>query len=245
MSARVGVAVAAIAAGLLGLVPASGGAAASRTLTLRTEDGISLAATWYQAARTPAPAVILLHMQTRSRADWQSFGQRLADAGIHALAVDFRGHGESAAGPPGPDGRPEASRLVLDVRAARAALAAAGDLVRLSAVGIAGASVGANVAVLAAAGDPGIRSLALLSAGLDYRSLRTAAPLGQYGDRPVLLVASREDPYAVRSARELSRVGAGLREIRLLEGAGHGTTMLDRDAALGPALVDWFQRTLL
>ena len=242
--ARFPAAVAAIAAALLGLVPASGGAAVSRTISLRTEDGVALAATWYQAGRPEAPAVILLHMQTRSRADWQSLGQRLADAGIHALAVDFRGHGASGAAPPGADGPPDLSRLVLDVQAARAALAA-GDFGRVSAVGIAGASVGANVAILAAAADPAIRSLALLSAGLDYRSLRTAVPMGQYGDRPALLVASTEDPYALRSARELGRLGAGLREVRLLDGAGHGSTMLNRVAALGPALVDWFQRTLL
>jgi hypothetical protein len=104
--------------------------------------------------------------------------------------------------------------------------------------------VGANVAILAAA-DPAVRSLALLSPGLDYRSLRTDAALRKYGGRPALLLAGSNDPCALRSAKELAAGGGGIREIRILENAGHGTTMLKGDHDLGGVLVDWFQRTLL
>ena len=65
-----------------------------------------------------------------------------------------------------------------------------------AASGLAGASIGANLAVLAAADDPTVRSLALLSVGLDYRGLRLEAALKKFGARPALLVASQEDPYA-------------------------------------------------
>jgi pimeloyl-ACP methyl ester carboxylesterase len=235
----------AIVAALLCLMPATGRPADSRTLQLRAEDGVTLSATWYDARRAGAPAVILLHMQTRSRADWDAVGHGLADAGIHALALDFRGHGASGRAPSGAAGQADLERLVLDVRAARTLLVDASGPIGASGVGIAGASIGANVAVLAAAGDAAIRSLVLLSPGLDYRSLRTADPMRQYGDRPALIVASGEDAYALRSARELGRLGGGVREVRTLEGAGHGTVMLDRDASLAAALVDWFQRTLL
>src|SRR5579872_5076570 len=76
-------------------------AATARPVTFRTDDGVTIAASFYEAARHPAPAVILLHMQTRSRDDWQATATRLADAGLHALAIDFRGHGASGAGAPG------------------------------------------------------------------------------------------------------------------------------------------------
>jgi alpha-beta hydrolase superfamily lysophospholipase len=220
-------------------------AAVSRPVALRSEDGVALAATFYEAPRQPAPAVILLHMQTRSREDWQAFAHRLADSGIHALAIDFRGHGGSGAGPAGDDGQPNLSRLVLDVQAARAYLAGRPEAVRGSAIGLLGASIGANVAILQASADTSIRSLALLSPGLDYRSLRTEAALRKYGSRPALLVAAGDDPYALRSVRELAKAGEGLREVRTLGPAGHGTVMLSRDADLERALVDWFQRTLL
>ncbi len=227
------------------LFGASADAAVSRPVTLRSDDGVALAATFYEAPRQPAPAVILLHMQTRSRDDWQAFAHRLADSGIHALAIDFRGHGGSAAGPAGNDGQPNLSRLVLDVQAARSYLAGRPEAVRGSSIGILGASIGANVAILHAAGDASIRSLALLSPGLDYRSLRTEAALRKYGTRPALLVAGGDDPYALRSVRELAKAGEGLREVKTLGPAGHGTVMLSRDPDLERALVDWFQRTLL
>ena len=227
------------------LVPAAPEAAVSRPVAVRTEDGVTLAATLYEAPRQPAPAVILLHMQTRSREDWQAFAHRLADSGIHALAIDFRGHGASGAGPVGEDGQADLSRLVNDVRAARTYLSGRPDAVRGSAIGLLGASIGANVAILYAAGDPSIRSLALLSPGLDYRSLRTEGALRKYGPRPALLVAGADDPYALRSVRELAKAGEGTREVRTLGPAGHGTVMLSRDPDLERALVDWFQRTLL
>jgi len=216
-------------------------AASSRPVSFRSDDGVALTATWYEAARQPAPAVVLLHMLSRSRDDWQNVGHRLADAGIHALAVDFRGHGASSSG----GGPGELARLVLDVRAARAFLIGRPDAVRANAIGIAGASLGANIAVLEAGGDASIRSLALLSPSLDYRGLRIAAAMREYGARPALLIAATNDPYALRTIRELKTLGSGTRETLTPADAGHGTAMLARDPDLGRALVDWFQRTLL
>lgn len=220
-------------------------AAAATDVTLVTQDGVRIAASFYQASQSagPAPAVILLHMLTRSRADWDEVAERLASSGIHALAIDFRGHGHSSR--PVTDEGLDLSRLPLDVQAARAWLLTRSD-VRADRLGLAGASIGANVAVLAAAGDPLVRSVALLSGGVDYRGLRIDAAMRKYGDRSALLVASDEDPYASRSMRELAATtGPGLRDTRLLSGAGHGTVMLTRDRELAGALVDWFQKTLL
>jgi len=217
-------------------------AAAQQNVTFKTEDGVSIAGTLYLPGR-PAPAVILLHMQTRSREDWQVLGQRLADAGIVALAIDLRGHGASDHAPPPATG-PVLAAMQRDVKAARAYLATRSDVVG-GRVGLGGASIGANLAVLAAAGDPTVRTLALLSAGLDYRGLRTEAALNRYGARPALLVASQEDNYAMISMRRLSEQGAGTREQLVLNGAGHGTVMLSRQPDVVGTLVDWFRKTLL
>ena len=227
------------------VVGASTRAATSRPVTFRTEDGVTIAGTMYEASRRPAPAVILLHMLTRSRDDWQSFADRLADAGIHALAIDFRGHGQSSRGPSGPDGEPDLARMTLDVQAARAFLDSRPDMVNPMQIGIAGASIGANIAILEAGGDSAIKSLALLSPGMDYRSLRAEAAMRKYSPRAVLFVAATNDPYASRSVKQLSALGSGLREIKTLDNAGHGTTMLVRYPDLARLLVDWFERTLL
>ena len=99
-------------------------------------------------------------------------------------------------------------------------------------IGIAGAQVGANLAIVEAASDPLVRSLALLSPGVEYRRVRAEAAMRKYNERPALILASTEDAYATRSARELSTLGAGIRDLRLLTGAGHGTTMLARQPDL-------------
>ena len=95
-------------------------------------------------------------------------------------------------------------------------------------VGIIGASIGANLAALAASADATIASLALLSPSGDYRGLRIDAAARKI-KRPMLLVAGDDDPYASRSARELQKDGGGPRELLILKQAGHGTAMLSRD----------------
>lgn len=217
-------------------------AASVQDVSFSTDDGVTIAGSLYLPAR-PGPAVILLHALSRTREDWQPVATRLSDAGFVALAIDLRGHGASG---PLPEGTSfdNLTGMVADVKAARAFLATRHE-VSPNRIGIAGASIGANLAILYAAGDPTVRSLALLSPGLDYRGLRPEAALRKYGDRPALLVASREDSYATNSARQLAKSGPGERDLRILDGAGHGTAMLGRQADLTASLVDWFRRTLL
>lgn len=224
-------------------VPAGPASAASQRVTIRTDDGVPLAATWYEPGVRSAPAVILVHMLHKSRRDWEPVASRLASEGIGALAIDLRGHGESS-GTLDAGEAPDYSVLVRDIIAARRYLASRSD-VQQSHVGIAGASIGANLAVLEAAGDLTVASLALLSPSLEYRGLRIEAALRKYGSRPALLVSSDDDPYATRSVHDLQKAGGGTREALVLSRAGHGTVMLARDQDLGRTLVDWFRRTLL
>jgi dienelactone hydrolase len=215
--------------------------ARTQRVSFRTDDGVTITATWYEPAFRPAPAVILVHMLGRSRRDWDSFASRLASAGIGALAIDLRGHGDSTyyGGSTNESGY---SSMIKDVAAAARYLATRSD-VRRSRIGIAGASIGANLAVLHAAADPAIASLALLSPSLDYRGLRIEAAARKYGTRPMLLVSSDDDPYAQRSSVELAKT-EGIREHLSLVAAGHGTHMLSRSYELPQALVEWFRRTL-
>ena len=215
--------------------------ARSQRVAFRTDDGFTIAATWYEPSLRPAPAVILVHMLGRSRRDWEGFASTLAASGVGALAIDLRGHGESASGQAA-GATVDYSAMVKDVAAARRYLNTRGD-VRPSRIGIAGASIGANLAALEAAADPAVASLALLSPSLDYRGLRIEAAVRKYGNRPMLLVSSDDDPYARRSALDLEKTGSG-RELLSLAGAGHGTNMLSRSDELPQALVDWFRRTL-
>ena len=228
---------------LIGLAQKAG--VTPQALTLRTEDGVAIAAEMHTAASgRPAPGVILVHMLTRTHLDWQILADRLSDADLAVVAIDLRGHGASQAEPALPADSADMNASVKDVKAARVFLTGRPDICS-GRIGIAGAQVGANLAIAEAASDPLVRSVALLSPGLEFRLVRADSAMRRYDDRPALLLASAEDTYASRSARELSTMGAGIRDLRILNGAGHGTVMLARQPDLIGVLVDWFRRTLL
>ena len=211
--------------------------AAGQIVNYRAADGRTLTGLLLEADTHPAPAVVLVPMLGRSRDDWQVVAQRLVDARISALAIDLPGASLPA----------EAETLVAwhqDIVAAIAFLASRPPDVRPRSIGIAGASLGANLAAVAAAADPSIRSIALVSPSLDYRGVRLEEPMRMYGARPALLMASLQDPYAVRSVRELAQSAAGLREQRWSTIPAHGTLLLQRDADMVRSLVEWFQLTL-
>jgi len=209
---------------------------AGRLVTFRSASGRTVTGLFTEAEGRPAPAVILVPMLGRPKDDWQAVAERLASAGVHALAVDL----------PGTELPADPKALLTwhqDVRAAVAFLAGLSD-VRPGAIGMAGASLGANLVAVAAAADPGVRSIALVSPSLEYRGVRVEGPMHQYGARQALMVASVQDPYAARSVREMEKMGSGSREVRWSSVPAHGTALLSRDPDLVQALVEWFQQTL-
>jgi dienelactone hydrolase len=229
-----------VAAALLTLLlgPPRGAAAAAEAVQLRASDGTTLAATLYPSPRGPAPAIVLVHMLTRTRDDWRPFAERLQAAGATCLAVDLRGHGGS-----GGSAAPSAA-MALDVQAAIAWLGVRSD-VASGAVGLVGASFGATAAMLAAGDSQAVRAVVLLSPSADYRGVRIDGGVRKYGARPLLLVASTEDPYALRTVRALTEDEAAGRELRLSTVPAHGAHLLGRDPDLAATLVDWLRRSLL
>ena len=209
----------------------------AQRVTLHSDDGVTLAAAWYEPSTRPAPAVILVHMLQKSRRDWDPLATRLSSEGIAVLALDLRGHGESQGS------AQDHNAMVQDVRAARR-FAASRPEVTPAKIGLAGASFGATLAALVAAEDASVTAVVLLSPTLEYRGMRIDGALRKYGARPLLLVASDDDGYAMRTVKELQKAGAG-RETIVLNRAGNGTSMLAADADLGRRVVEWFRRTLL
>jgi pimeloyl-ACP methyl ester carboxylesterase len=226
-------AAAAMVVALSGVSPSS--ARAADPIQLRASDGVAIAGSFYEAPGS-APAVVLVPMYTRTKDDWRGFAERLQASGFSTLAIDLRGHGGSG-GAPTP-----APAMALDVRAAVDFLAAR-PAVR--AIGVVGASLGASLALLAAAEVPTVRGVALLSPASDYRGVRLDGAVKKYATRPLFLVASTEDPLAARTVRGLVGDAVAAREQRLSLVRAHGTLILDRDPDVAAALVDWLRRTLL
>lgn len=221
------------------LLVATTGEGGGRGVTLASLDGTPLTGELYEASARPAPAVVLIHMLTRNKGDWDAVANRIQDAGITALAIDLRGHGGSSGSA---QALPE---MVQDVQAAVGWLSARPG-VRPGAIGLVGASIGASLALLASVNQPSVRAIGLVSPALDYRGLRTdVSLLKRIGARPLWLAASVDDPYALRTVRDFATEPSGPREQFVSTAAGHGTSLLAADNDVGRALVDWLRRSLL
>jgi pimeloyl-ACP methyl ester carboxylesterase len=219
------------------LLWAAPAAAAGRAVAMTAPDGTPLAAVLYEASSRPSPGVVLVHMLGRSKDEWAPVALRLQEAGLTALAVDLRGHGGSGGS------RASLSAMTADVRTAVEWLAAHADI-RPGAMAVVGASLGASLAALAAAEMAAVRAVGMVSPSLDYRGLRLDPALSKLGRRPLWLVASTEDPFALRTVRDLAAAESA-REQRLSAVRAHGTPLFAADPDLTPALVDWLRRTLV
>ena len=203
-----------------------------RTVTFQTGDDLKLIGTFYPAGGTgPSPTVLLLHMLNGNREVWTELAAELNANGYNALALDMRGHGETGGGH--------------DWELARADhLMVMNELTAFPEVdplhnAIIGGSIGSNMAlILGKDMPPLVKTVALLSPGLDYRGVTTDDAIGAYGDRPILMVASSEDGYSADSSRQLTQLALN-GELIMYDGAGHGTEMLANQPELAQTLIDW------
>ena len=111
-------------------------------------------------------------------------------------------------------------------------------------VAIVGASIGANLALLTGANEEGVKTVVLLSPGLDYSGVKTGEAMAAYQNRPVLIVASEEDTYSADSSRVLEESAVGEVSLVMYQNAGHGTNMFVAEPELGELLIDWLETYL-
>ena len=135
-----------VAAAIL-FVTSCASSAVAADVSIRTDDGVTLAAVWSPAPQ-PAGAVLLLHSYLRSHSDWDAVASRLHDAGLSVLQLDLRGHGLS-----GGVGTDQFAMFPRDVRAALAWMKTQPDVLP-GKIGIAGLNLGATLAVIGAGAEP-------------------------------------------------------------------------------------------
>lgn len=221
----------AAAAAVLALCSDAAAQQGRRDLDVVAADGAKLRATYWSPGK-PGPGMLLLHQCNMDRRAWTELGAALAVRGVHVLAMDYRGYGESPRG----GNRPEE-----DIDAALATLVARPgvDAARLAA---GGASCGVRNSVLLARRSGKIRALMLLSGSAPDEGL---AWLRQHPETPIFGAASAEEDFAVRSVRAaLATSTHPATTMRLLTKAGHGVPMFAADSTLLPAVADWVAKVL-
>ena len=233
---------------------ASGKSATSSEVTLQTSDGFTLSGTFMETAgSSPFPACLLVHEVGKDRTVYAELQQKLSDAGIDSLAIDLRGHGKSNAG-----GSIDYHNFSEDQQwvAMSADLAAglawlrAQPSVDKTRIGIVGASIGANLAVITAADDmiggaePPVACLALLSPGLNYHGVQPNFRGHDLGHIPVLIYSGTSDAQSYSGSQSLSQA-ARSGELRSFNGQAHGTDLFGADPNILPDVVTWIKANII
>jgi len=210
-----------------------------KDITLTTSDGVQLAARFYAPENPNADTavLILLHEAYRDSSSWEGFHTTALENGYAVIALDLRGHGRSE------------GDLVFDesmdrdIDAVLEWISASPDL-NGDRIIIAGASVGANLALRAGARYQQIITVVLLSPGLKYWEIVTDDAILDYGRRPLLLVASENDAYSAASVHKLNELGRGYDKLIIYPGADHGTEMIRSQPDLADLIFNWFEQTM-
>ncbi len=208
-----------------------------RRVKLNTADSVSLAAIYYPPARENAKVLILLHEAYKGKEMWHDFAQDAQNAGYGVLAFDLRGHGRSGGQ------KTFDETMDHDVETALEWVRSRPEL-NQEQIGMAGASLGANLALRAGARHPEIKSLVLLSPGMSLWELGIEDAIAGYGARPMMLVTSEEDTYPRETVQNLSEMIANNYEVKVFPGTAHGAQLIKDYPELTQLMLDWFAESL-
>lgn len=217
-------------------------------ITFRTKDGVLIAGNYFKPQKEHSPVFLLLHMMPAAKESWNTFALSLSERGFACLAIDLRGHGESI----DKNGKiinykefkdAEHRDSMNDIESAKEFLAWQKD-VDISRFAIAGASIGANLALWQASMDRDVRLLLLLSAGLNYRGINAPDFAPKYPG-PVYILASEGDTYAAMSSRQLYDIFPGDKRLNIINGKLHGTAMFDAMPELIEEMLEWIVQIIL
>jgi len=198
----------------------------------------------YRAPSSGGLVFVNTHGLGSNREEWRVLERKVSAKGHGYLSLDLRGHGKSA----------ECAGKKLDYHAFSSAqwgelsadIAAAAGFLKTRKIPenrliLCGASIGANLSLKAAAEGVKPAALLLLSPGLSYAGVEADPLFKRLGRVPVLIAASRNDPYAWKSAELLADGYKYAVPVGFAAGAGgHGAGMLSEDRPeLLKRILDW------
>lgn len=216
---------------------------AMEKISLKTSDNIDLSALYFPAASDKG--ALLLHMMPAVKESWQGLARRLQSEGYQVLAVDLRGHGESAGGPEGYKefSQDEHEQSIMDVEAGVAFLEGKGAGPANLVLG--GASIGANLALWHASEKNDVKKIILLSPGLNYHGIETEDLMAKLRPEQKVFIATSQDDddNAAQSRRLIGLAPAGTQtKLTVYRQAGHGTDMFGKEEPdLEGEIINWLE----
>ncbi len=204
-----------------------------------TDDRIAIAAT-LRVGRSGSTPIVLVHQLASDRSEWEPLVAKLTEAGLTTLAIDLRGHGRSVGG----DGATYRAFRDSDWRDTQKDVRAAINfLVRRATVQaehvvLIGSSIGGTACLAAAAEDPRVSGIVVLSPGRAYHGFDAIVPASHLGERELLVLHSSEELPSHETAEVLDRIVAHS-TVRAVPGSAHGVAMLAEDPTQLDAVVEF------
>ena len=211
---------------------------------LTAQDGVKIKVSYYSAGK-PGPGVLLMHQCNRDRTSWDGLATQMAEAGIHVVALDYRGYGESGGerflSLPPEKRTSEVLKWPADIDLVYQFLLSQPGVDKKH-MGAGGASCGVTNSVHLAHRHPEVKSLVLLSGPVDDETIQFVETTTWI---PILSAASEDDGDMLPTMRWLMGFARNPQDKLLAyKAAGHGTEMFKVEKGLPPAILEWYKTTL-
>jgi alpha-beta hydrolase superfamily lysophospholipase len=218
-------------------------------ITLTTDDGVTIVGTLYPAGQQDAPAVLLLHMMPATKESWAHFAPLLQKRGFQVLAIDERGHGESTQqGDAVLNYREfsdeEQQAKMLDVVAAKTFFTERG--VSPEQFFVAGASIGANLAIQYLVHNPEAKAGFALSPGYNYMGIEILPLVEQLTPKQALYMAAAQDdsgvPDSYKAVEGTATAARAHIKHTIFAHGGHGTDIFAEHPEFMEELAEWLSQ---
>jgi dienelactone hydrolase len=220
-----------------------------QTVKFESAGKAEIVGTFYESPKPASRAVLLLHQFGSDRKSYDDLAKRLQAKDFAVLAIDGRGFGESVKTSDGKALAP--ARDAETVKAMKADVDNAFQFlakqknVDPAKIGIVGASYGSSLAIIYAAENKNVKSVVLLSPGLNYfGNLPTAPAVKNYGDRWLLLVAAEDDKESAAAVPKLRDASGENCETQIYSKGGHGTDLFAAKVGLEELIERFLTRSL-
>ncbi|MEM0951809.1 MAG: alpha/beta fold hydrolase [Cyanobacteria bacterium P01_H01_bin.74] len=192
------------------------------------------------------PLIILLHGLGKTHLAWGDLPAVLVQSGYAVFSVDLRGHGKSS--------KTVNNNAVTwrrftaehwknihnDITAVlqyfRENLAF--PEVNTESVGLIGEKLGANIATFAAKDNKSVKTMILISPGLDFKGIVPSQAIVDY-NHSVLMMVGKADAYTTESAERLYKWVLGKKSLQIYKKIPEDTHRFSKGSALGENILTW------